>query len=267
MSDFRSEIPEVQKWNGRTLDFDADASPLAWEHFSRYYSVSNWELLKDYDLDNLSFFIYNEDSRLYKNASKGKGNALFVLPYNCKEVVVKGKKGFRACQRLRGETDFNFNAKKVAYFKKFLDVDSGSRLEDLALLDFCKSMHHALVNFSLMPSCGNLQGFKGSYEKQDRLDSFVWSLNNYYTFPGNKFNTAVIENASFYNKQTLVEYLDSFNDIYDYCKKIYFIEDTIFVDKLISNGTSLFRSSSDVVKYLQLAIEFWDMKEDYFNKQ
>ena len=69
------------------------------------------------------------------------------------------------------------------------------------------------------------------------------------------------------NKEYLLNYLNFFDDIYDYCRKIYFIEDREFVDRIIANGQKPLESREDVVRYMNLAIEYWNRKEQYFKKK
>ena len=66
-------------------------------------------------------------------------------------------------------------------------------------------------------------------------------------------------------------YLDTFSDIYDYCEKVYFIKITDdekgndnFVQRLVKSGSKLFSSIEDVVNYMKMAKEFWEIKRKYF---
>ena len=123
-------------------------------------------------------------------------------------------------------------------------------------------MHHNILNFSLIQSIGNLQGFKGRY-CDDRLDRFVFFLKMYYETP-EKEKTCIISCASNENREGLIQYLDSFESVYDYCKKVYFIQENSFVDKLCKTGSGILKASSDVIEYMELAQEYWAIKEDYF---
>ena len=111
-----------------------------------------------------------------------------------------------------------------------------------------------------MQSVGNMQGFKGS-NRFDRFDTFVNELSQYYS----GLNVNVLSASSDQNKFALVSYLNnSFDDVYDYCKSICFISSKEFVDKIISQGSMPIITCDDVVRYMNLAEEYWNLKEEYF---
>ena len=135
-------------------------------------------------------------------------------------------------------------------------------------------MHHTLTNFSLMLSTGNMQGFKGLI-CDDRLDRFIYFLERYYTEP-DKQNTHIASFATENNRPALINYLNSFEDVYDYCQKIYFISDEKLIKKLINSGKQPITGAIDengneispeqrVIEYMELAIEFWEAKAAYFD--
>lgn len=251
-------VDRKQKWNNLLIEFDPDSSPMAWEHYRKYYSLA------DYDFDNLVFYTYysklNKKAGLYWNnywlnycnePSRDGKDRLFVLS---KGVVTHG--GYiGACLRLGGETDFNFNEKKVVLFKKLIgtDVEANEQLER------CANMHHTLVNFSLMQGMGEMQGHKGR-NRFDRFDTFVADLDDYFM----GIDAAILDAASPENVGLLITYLNSFLTVYDYMREIYFITDRDFVDEIVKNGRMPLRDKDDAVRYMNLAEKFWRNKQTYF---
>ena len=180
--------------------------------------------------------------------------------------------------RLRGETDFNFNDKKCERYEKIINKikDEETKSNALSLLKECKKMHHSLLNFSLMQSVGKMQEVKSKglkiryyYEQLDRLDTFIYYLDDY------KKDESLILNCAYANKKCLKDYLDKFKDVYDYCEKIYFIKieknkrntEEDLIQKLIKSGRKALDSCERVIEYMNLAIEFWGKKKEYFESQ
>lgn len=158
--------------------------------------------------------------------------------------------------KMAGDCIFNFNEKKSKLFKKLLDVD------DYPLLEYCCSNHHELCNFSFMPITGGMNNKKGTLRcnsaeqyAYDRFDLFIYELNLYY----NKKPSRIF---SKYNKEALIWYLGLFNNIYEYCEKIYMIDDKEFVDDIISSGSSAITNRGKAIKYMKLAEKYWKMKSD-----
>lgn len=138
-------------------------------------------------------------------------------------------------------------------------------------------MHHDKLNFSAMPTTGGMNNFKGKvyfdenkiiYKKNgwhnsayDRLDTFVYCLNELFV---NK-NELVLSCSTQANKSCIEEYLKTFSDIYDYCRKIYFVDNSDFVKRLIKNGSKPINNSVDLKQYMEIAIEYWKIKENTIN--
>lgn len=178
--------------------------------------------------------------------------------------------------RIGGDCDFNFNKDKQEKFKKLIKTHELE--EKLKLkLDFCSVMHHNFLNFSVMQVMGNLQGFKSkSYDENlyvhlhDRCDTLIYWLNLFYTNDTSTYNKAMNKfygkNTSPENKKVLENYLNSFDDIYNYCNQIYFIYDDVFIDELIKNGKKPIKVAADVNRYMDLAMGFWGRKLIAFKK-
>ena len=195
-------------------------------------------------------------------------NRLFALAKDTKSKIYKnGVEYFASASRLGGECDFNFNEQKYKAFKKIIGNNDKDALKQL---EKCKSMHHTLVNFSLMQGLGGLQNFKGSSD-YDRWDVFIYELDEYYNKRDGKEKTKLekyLETVKYHedNKKCLVNYLEKFGNIQTYCKEIYFLEDKAFeqiVRPIIEKeeGPPKIKSPEDVKKYMDLAERFWEMKK------
>lgn len=283
MSKFCSIISDEQLYRDKSYHFDPDSSPEAWEYYRKCYTVEKWGSLKQYNLNELHFFEYfNGD---YVDAPLSFYNRLNALP-NEAEVTVPENNGYRfykATRRLAGETDFNFNDIKYSRYKKMLfeqymknEVDQETLHKNFEKLDKCNQMHHTVLNFSLMQVMGNMQGIKSKglflnrkYEYLDRLDTFVYMLSCCLNKIGTDElnNDSIIQNVTAVeNKEELKKYLKEFSNIYDYCKKVYFIEEKEFVDKVIESGKKPITSGKEVVGYMSLAFQFWNKKKEYLEK-
>ncbi len=282
MDIFNNKIESNQSFRGINYNFDADSSPKAWEHYNKVYTKEHWNGINCYNVNNPSFFEYIRNG-YYVNEPLSYYNSLFALPKELVESTdLNGNKYYQACLKLRGETDFNFNQYKYPVFKKILftayidkKIDKDKLEENFKNLDYCNNMHHNLLNFSLIQSSGNMQGYKSKgvllsrnkYEYLDRLDSFVFLLDAYYKLDEKARKTAeIIKNAGEYNNANLENYLNSFSCIFDYCKKIYFIDNKDFINKLIKNGEKPINNADDVHRYIEFAKEYWDIKKKIFEE-
>lgn len=299
---WKERIPHTQygegilTWAGR-LKWEPDSSPKAWEHYKKYYTDHR----KSYRIDNPIFFRYL-GPKTYAPIPQPRDNRLYALINDAKPDP---NGYYKACPRLSGDVDFNFGNEKYKRnqkYKKYLNYikketsDKKTKEEAKELLEECRSMHHSLLNFSLMQSMGKLQGFKGEglcltpekaykdrkpkdYEYNDRLDTFVYYLDAYYKVE-NKEESEIVKRQrarGLYteNVNALIGYLDTFSEgiespsrvIYNYCEKIYFIEDKAFIDKLIESGSERIDSIDKLMKYMKLAKEFWQKKQEYFEKR
>ena len=245
---------------------ERDSSRETWKYYKDIYTEKHWTLIKEFDLEKV--LTYEERNR------KPPKEIIRYCSYIKAESSYKNKFGSEFS--LGGECDFNFNEKKKCQFEKLLQRNSSTKeLEEQ--LELCCSMHHNKLNFSVMPTTGGMNNFKGKvyfdeskikYEKDgwhksayDRLDTFVYCLNELFI---NK-NQLVLSCSTQYTKSCLQEYLNTFSDIYDYCRKIYFIDNKDFVKRLIKNGSKPINNSVDLKQYMDLAIEYWKMKESNIN--
>lgn len=277
---FTEEVLDYQEWNDKKIYFDPDSSPAAWEHYRKYYL--NDALRENYDFENLCFYncykelkfktgYYNGEKWLNyidlpkecrsEKPSKEDYNRLFVIEKGVKSFVKDGIKYIAPANRLGGDCDFNFNEYKVKLFGNIVGKDN-------AQLKKCARMHHTILNFSLMEAMGDLQGVKGS-NTYDRFDTFIFQLNEYFLGRPD----VILSKATECNKPALEQYLKMFKkddvkeSIYNYFETIYFINDRKFIDKVIEQGTLPIGKREEVIRYMNLAEEFWLKKEQQLLKR
>ena len=63
------------------------------------------------------------------------------------------------------------------------------------------------------------------------------------------------------NNPTAIDWwFSNFKDVYDYCESVYLIHDKKFVDKLLEHSRKPLNSKDNIISYMNLALEYWDMK-------
>lgn len=212
----------------------------------------------EYDVTSDAWEIYQ---KLYNNNIENweNSNTLNKRPFINTVFKYKGQKSMKL--DFSGETDFNFGDKKIwglgrshySHFKKMLeDYPEGTEI-----LDECKSFYHSERNISLMPKTGNLQSVKKSVGN-DRLDVFIWCLNEYYL----QRNNFIFNHCSYENLKPLKSFLNLFHNIYEYCEVIYHIDVNLTHDLIISGGKAI-NSPERVMDYMNLARSFWTQKNNY----
>lgn len=234
------------------IEYDPDASLDTWDNcYKKIYKIDDWDFWGKFDYNNLKS-TNNKFPRFYSS------------------IIINGKyKQFNKYPKFKmsGDTDFNFGkfkGSKLKYekFEELLKRDyKGEELNKyLDMLEQCYNSYHNKENFSFMPITGGLQLIKGNYE-YDRPDVMIYKLSEYYK----QGILSVLTNSRYSNKEALETYLNLFNDIYDYCSKIYLIKDHKFVDKIIEQGKQSIDSGRKVVRYMELAEEFWGNKKRALN--
>jgi hypothetical protein len=166
-----------------------------------------------------------------------------------------------ASGRFSGETDFNFKVgfahSRGTLYHKLLDnshLPNDDKNFYKKRLSECQKLTHSIVNVSLMPMSGNLQSTKANIGN-DRIDVFIRMLDHYY-----RNNENVLMNyTSYENMPFLKEYLDIFNNIYQYCDVIYHIDRSL-VDELIESGKKAIDTPERVIDFMSLAYRFWHQK-------
>lgn len=274
------KISENYEHGTKKILFDPDSSPDAWEHYEKFYSHNEY-LSTHYNFEKRFFYTYYDKLGLktgyydrgewlnYVNEPlqiSSEHNRLFILQKGTKTEKSGNYEFIAAANRVGGDCDFNFNEKKYPLFLEIIGSDSiaSQREKDNAIqqLSKCRDMHHTLLNFSLMQAVGNLQKFKGS-NRYDRFDTFLSELDSYYRGVSNR----ILQSSSPNNEPDLISFLNDFKDIYEYCATFYFITDKLFVDKIIEQGRMPITNVNELVRYMNLAEEYWKKKETEFIKQ
>ncbi|HAT4254947.1 hypothetical protein ACSXCH_10180 [Clostridium perfringens] len=237
---------------------EPDSSIETWKYFRNIYTEDHWELIKEFDLKNICTY--------EQRNNKPDKNMLRYRAYLKVDSIYTKKLGKQFS--LAGDCDFNFNNKKRSKFEKILkkEISIKELKKEFEKLNQCCLMHYNKLNFSIMPVTGGMNNFKGIVKVEgdsyDRLDTFIYYLNEFY-INGDKR----VLNKSRYNEKSLNQYLNTFDNIYDYCNKVYFINNREFVNKLISNGCKTIKNSEELMLYMNLAQEYWEIKKSNINSK
>lgn len=267
------KVLENQMWEGRQELFDPDSSPLAWEYYKKNYT-------------NIT---YTDEYKKYGNDKKG-------YRLKCKAKLKDKKKNIEF--EVAGDCSFNFNDEKKGLFESIIEKEEDlAKKENLQKkLNYCHDMHRTLYNFDLIPVTGGMNNVKGNLKYKngkilvhdlgrrpgslhDRLDTFIY-LVDYFLSRRNEYerkkNYDLKEIGVFYinsvfsfslrgeNFEFLYELLENYNDIYEYCKDFYNINNKEFVKRLIENGKSEIENPEDLCKYMKLAEDFWELKKKIY---
>lgn len=247
---------DIQSKQG-DIEYESDSSPKSWEHYNRNYQ-NKYRLYSDFDFDNLEFAQWDDKTKSYINAPdiNSDNNRLCAFATNG-TLFDANPHVFR----IGGETDWNF--KQDSYwrknkFGKLNNLVTDSNIKER--LEGCKVMHHTLLNFSIMPATGNMQGVKseGYGDWLDRFDSFVSIIDDYY-----QGENEIILSKAGWNRKSLIKYLTYFEDVYDYFEQHYFINDKDFIKRLVESGKKNIENQNDVERYVSLAEDYWELKEKY----
>jgi hypothetical protein len=168
-----------------------------------------------------------------------------------------------------GDICFNFNDKKIKYLKEIVKndetVNDEVKNQINELIDICNAYQYTPVNISVLPQTGGLNNTKQAIGN-DRFDAFIWAMSMYFY----GYKTLIKDNGSspnmaFGNRAIMDYFLDSFSDgIQQFCKVIYQIYDTQFINVLIDSGSKSVDSCKRVFEYMQIAIDFWKKRAIYF---
>ena len=144
----------------------------------------------------------------------------------------------------------------------------------LRLLAFCKKIYFSKYNLSLLPVTGGLNKLKGSlffddngsikYSEEiqsgkqlDWFDTFIFVVNEYYK--DKKKDTLLLScSKNKPNEPCLIAFLEIFKNVYDFCNKLYQVNDKKLIDMLIKNGEKDIITIDDVERYCLLALIFWE---------
>lgn len=238
---------------------DPDSSEYTWkEVYKRMYTSARWGLWGLFDFEKL----YLIQGRLYAKAIRDE--KVYMDFFKCEETAKMWMNW--ANVKIAGDTDFNFKKdarnQKYIYYRKLIEDKKKNKFSDadrkkyLCKLDWCEKRNHSLENFTLMFTPGGMNNCKNT--KRDRIDRFLFQLNKYFISKDNKIFSHARK-----NKEVLEAYLALFEDIYDYCKKIY-IMDKSMVERFLKSGEKEdFKTGEEVVDYMQLAEDYWKNKHNF----
>ena len=193
---------------------------------------------------------------------------------------------------VNGECVFNFGSK----YKKLKDlIDKKQDIEDenksklIKKFERCQKLHHSLPNIMVLPKCGGLNTLKGkiyfssknsewrvrkgpyiSNEWFDRPDSLVCYISEYYEkkpildkmsfkqtgeyLSNGVFTSAIIHGETF---AQLLELLDSFSSVNDFCSYFYQINDKM-INEWCKSGKCVVKD--DIERYLNQALGYWSLQ-------
>jgi len=182
-------------------------------------------------------------------------------------ITIKEKMSSNAIS-FSGDTDFNYtkgfaHSRLTAYRKYLKDGKIPGKYASIYKnnLTIFEELTYSIVNISLIPQNGNLQAIKQGVGN-DRLDTFVWALDEYYSN-----NSNVLFNHSSANNMTVLkEYLAMYQDVYEYCATVYHINESL-VDDLIESGKWPIDTPERVIEFMNLTYRFWTQKAKYIRLQ
>lgn len=216
-----------------------DVSDISWETYKLMYNM--------YFSDG--FQILNDKSRNYLYEQ-------FVYENKTSKKI-----------RFSGETDFNFtdgwSYSRLQKYKKAITnpkVPAEYSVMYMKNLEILQKLNYSIVNISLMPQSGNLQSAKQGIGN-DRLDTFVWALDEYYNG-----RNIIMNHSSYDNVSGLENYLGLFQSANNYCKAIYHINEEL-VDELIISGSQAIDTPERTICFMNLAIRFWNQKAAYLSSK
>lgn len=153
--------------------------------------------------------------------------------------------------------------------EKLEDKDSMEQIKELLVL--ASSLHHAFLNFSLMPVTGGLNNIKGGRKIDDRLDIFLYKLKNAYNVY-NKGNKSDIDLPGIILKtgDALKDFLKKIGSFERYCEVFYHLdekEDKELFQALFSNSAKEIKNTEDLIQYIGLAVQYWEHQVKIFEKR
>lgn len=214
-----------------------DVSDVAWETYRLMYNKYFPNGLQIFD-DKLRKYIYEQFAYRNKISEKIK---------------------------FSGETDFNFTNgwahSRLQKYQKAIKTSSIPVEYSIMYsnnLEILKKLNYSIVNISLIPETGNLQSAKQGIGN-DRLDTFIWALDQYYNG-----KNIIMNHSSYDNAAVLENYLNLFGNVNDYCRAIYHINESL-VDDLIISGSQPINTPERIICFMNLAIRFWNQKISYLS--
>ena len=188
---------------------------------------------------------------------------------------------------IAGDCFFNFNETKVKLYKKLKPLSQSTIIK----LEDCAKKHHSNENCVLMPVTGGMNNVKGKiyYREKDenfaihgvgragilldRPDTFIYFMSeffkarkrNYDLMSAGEFlsNSIFREALNTLNFQAIYSFMNSFQSIEEYCGLFYGI-DKAFTQRMIRNGKKPIKNEKDLIRYIELAEDFWSIQRGKF---
>ena len=230
----------------------ADRKKVTWEHlYKNIYKKDDWSfwgLLNFEEIDN---------------------NGCIIFKAECDIEWTDANEKYREFARNHGKE-----------FKISGDADFGDLKNNKCGCDSfipnAEAEMHKFPNFSLMPCTGSMNVKKGQLNSgcNDRFHTFIYVLSEYYEIKKEKKveRREYVKNELFFRGRlkneyvedyvdTLNEFLTLFDNIYDYCDKMYHLngeEGRQYVEKLIRAGEAIKTGKKEynVEEYCNLATEY-----------
>ena len=187
---------------------------------------------------------------------------------NEEKRVGRYKKAIYTCKNLDqiyigGDVMFNF---KNSYGKSFREL-LGNQYNEKAY----SRMHHSILNFSLMPATGGLNLNKANGRYCDRLDRFIFYLDQFIKLKNENNPLLGIRGRNKNTIPILRTYTSNFDSIEEYCQAYYLIDsnNTNLVERLKKSGEEYVHNGATTEncrQYLNLASEFWKYRNEIFQK-
>ena len=166
---------------------------------------------------------------------------------------------------VNGDVCFNTKLKyKTRYSLLGSLIKESSQFKDMNQL--LSELRYSPMNISILPKTGGLNIIKKNFA-DDRLDSFIWLLNQYYRGVTAPIVNRGTVNSCISNQLLLKCFLDKFKSEKEFCLFFYGLEDEKFVSKLIGSGQRAICNISDLYQFLKLAIEFWTIRLSVLEKR
>lgn len=180
------------------------------------------------------------------------------------EIYTVGNKKSSIDLNFSGDTDFNYtkgyaHSRLEAYKNLVNDDQVPEEYKKIYFknLDIFVDLTYSIVNVSLIPQSGNLQAVKQGIGN-DRLDTFVWVLDEFYSERSN----VLFNHSSAQNMPALKVYLGMFNDVYEYCRTVYHINESL-VDDMVESGRKAIDTPEGIMGFMNLTFRFWTQKAKY----
>lgn len=160
-------------------------------------------------------------------------------------------------------------------FGKIIE-DEKDIYKEILLLAF--TLHHAVFNFSLMPTNGGLNRTKGR-NIYDRPDIFLCRLKDVYDKEiKDKVNKSNIINKLGLNKSAeksndaLIDFLCKTGSFKNWQEIFYHIDSDIpdeqkMLEDLLANGKNEIYDTKSLVGYIELAVQYWEHQKNVYVKE